>query len=125
MPSEKTNSVPFIKKTDILILLALLLAAALLFLLLRQRPSGAVAVVTLLHKDGSETVQTVPLDKDRILPIEGAALPVTLEIKDGAIRFIDSACPDHICQNTGWMRQEGDWAACIPAGVWVRIEKGG
>ena len=49
-------------------------------------------------------------------PYEGAALPVTLEVKDGAVRFVNSVCPDHICENTGWLRLEGEAAVCAPAG---------
>ena len=125
MKPESTSPVPFFKKTDALVLLALLLAAALLFFAVGKKPAGNVAVITVLQAGGGETVQIIPLHKNQILHIEKAALPVTLEIKDGAVRFVNSLCPDHVCQNTGWLRQEGDWAACIPAGVWVRIEASG
>ena len=125
MKPEKTSPVLFIKKADVPVLLALLLAAALLFFMAGQKPAGSMAVVTVLQADGGETVQKIPLNKNQTLYIEDAALPVTLEIKDGAIRFVNALCPDHVCQNTGWLRQEGDWAACVPAGVWVRVEAAG
>lgn len=48
-----------------------------------------------------------------------------LEVKDGAVRFVDSVCPDHICENTGWLRLEGEAAVCAPAGVAVTVQQGG
>jgi len=28
---------------------------------------------------------------------------------------VDSPCPDHLCENFGWLSRAGDWAACLPA----------
>ncbi len=53
---------------------------------------------------------------------EGA--PVTLEVSEGRIRFINSRCPDHICEGYGWLSKEHDQAVCMPAGVVVSVEKG-
>lgn len=64
---------------------------------------------------GGGTVR-LALSQDGTYPIEGAALPVTLEVKDGAVRFVNSVCPDHICENTGWLRLEGEAAVCAPGG---------
>ena len=50
---------------------------------------------------------------------------MTLEVKDGAVRFVNSVCPDHICENTGWLRLEGEAAVCAPAGVSVTVEQAG
>ena len=38
-----------------------------------------------------------------------------IEVKDGAARFIDSPCPDHICESFGWISQEDQTATCLPA----------
>ena len=42
-------------------------------------------------------------------------LTVHIEVKDGAARFIDSPCPDHICESFGWISQEDQTATCLPA----------
>ena len=38
-----------------------------------------------------------------------------MEVKDGAARFIDSPCPDHICEGYGWLTLEDQTATCLPA----------
>jgi len=41
--------------------------------------------------------------------------------EDGAVAFIRSDCPDQVCVNTGWIRIPGDFAACLPNEVLLRI----
>lgn len=112
----------FFKKRDILIILALLILALFLYFLITWgKTPGAVAVVVIGYNSNQDT-RYIELDKDQIIDIE-AALPVHLQVEDGSIRFIHSVCPDHDCEAFGRLQNEGDWAACLPAGVTVRIEK--
>jgi hypothetical protein len=121
LPAQKAV---FARRRDILIVVALLLVAAILYFVFTfGRGQGGVACVTVLQADGEQVVTEVDLSKDQIIHIDGAALPVTLEVLEGRIRFIHSQCPDHICENTGWLQYEGDEAICLPAGVWVRVER--
>ena len=46
-----------------------------------------------------------------------------LEVKEGKIRFINSVCPDHVCEGFGWLSKEEDKAVCAPARVVVSIEE--
>ncbi|MEG1367339.1 MAG: NusG domain II-containing protein [Oscillospiraceae bacterium] len=39
------------------------------------------------------------------------------------MRFINSVCPDHVCEGFGWLSQEEDHAVCAPARVVVSIEE--
>ena len=94
--------------------------AAALFFLARPGGAGGAARVDIA---GGGTVR-LALSQDGTYPIEGAALPVTLEVKDGAVRFVNSVCPDHICEGYGWLSKEHDQAVCMPAGVVVSVEKG-
>lgn len=111
------------KKRMAAILTALLAAAALaagLWLWLRPRTAGHTALVTVA---GAQSF-TVPLDKDNEIHIDTAALPVTLEVKGGKIRFINSQCPDGLCEGFGWLSDEGSQAICMPAGVVVTVQGG-
>ena len=47
---------------------------------------------------------------------------VHLQVKDGAIAFLDSQCPDHVCEQFGWLSEQDAWAACVPAGVYVTVQ---
>ena len=64
--------------------------------------------------DGTQ-LRDIPLDEDRRYDIESNGYTIHLEVKDRTIAFVDSPCPDHICENYGWLGREGDWAACLPA----------
>ena len=75
-------------------------------------------------KDTDAETITLPLDKDGTYEISEGKLPVTLEVSEGRIRFINSRCPDHICEGYGWLSKEHDQAVCMPAGVVVSVEKG-
>ena len=57
----------------------------------------------------------ISLDKDAVYDIDTGYLTVHIEVKDGAARFIDSPCPDHICESFGWISQEDQTATCLPA----------
>ena len=67
----------------------------------------AIAAVLLLvrsaHSSGSK------------LRAELIYLTVHIEVKDGAARFVDSPCPDHICESFGWLSNEDQTATCLPA----------
>ena len=61
------------------------------------------------------------LDEDHDYLYDVGDYVVHLQVKDGAIAFLDSQCPDHICEQFGWLDKDGAWAACVPAGVYVVV----
>ena len=107
----------FFKKRDLIVLFVLLALAAAIGLFYLTRGVGAKATVTV---DGGGAWE-IDLSRDEIYHIENAALPVTLEVKDGKIRFIDSQCPDPLGEGFGFIGSEGEYAICMPAGVAVNI----
>ena len=66
--------------------------------------------------------ETLPLDTDHDYLYDVGNYVVHLQVKDGAIAFLDSQCPDHVCEQFGWLDKDGAWAACVPAGVYVVVE---
>ena len=81
--------------------------------------------------DNSVVVETdegtflYPLEEDRTLEFEGPLHEHTVvEIKDGQARFVSSPCRDKICIAAGWLDQSGQWTACLPNRVFVRVEGG-
>ena len=109
----------FLKKRDLLFLAILLALAAGIALFYLAQPAGGKAIVTV---EGGVSFE-ISLAQDGVYHIEDAALPVTLEVRDGKIRFIDSQCPDHLCEGFGLIGSEGEYAICMPAGVAVTISK--
>ena len=49
-------------------------------------------------------------------------IPVAFEVKNGAIRFVDVQCPDHICEAVGFIGRENYLpAVCMPNGVMLSV----
>ena len=42
---------------------------------------------------------------------------------NGGIAFVNSPCPDHLCEGFGILQNAGDWAACMPARTSITIEE--
>lgn len=123
-PSPAPAGRRFFRPRDIFIIAAVLAAALVLWLVLRGgAQSGEVAVVT-IGTGTAQATREIPLGGEGLVEIDGA-LPVHLEVAEGAIRFVDSVCPDHDCEGFGWLRHEGDWGACLPAEVAVQIKTAG
>lgn len=109
------------KKLDInKILIGGLLGFSLVAMAIRYftADKGEYAMVAI---DGSATRYEISLDEEKIHTITEGNFVVTLEVKDGAIRFINSQCPDHLCEGFGFVSEEDDFAVCMPAGVAVMI----
>lgn len=105
-------------KTNLIFAGVLLAAALALFALLQLRPSGGTALLT-FGEDGK--TMEIPLDKDARYDVDTGIYTIHLEVKDGAIAFVDSPCPDHLCEGYGWLSRQDDWAACLPARASVTI----
>ena len=104
-------------KRDIVII-ALVLVAATLALVFIPKDKGNVAVVMY----GDETIMRIDLSRDKTYNID-ARLPVTLEVKNEKIRFVNSQCPDLICEGFGFIGNGNEYAICVPARVSVYIEE--
>ena len=106
------------KKWELPVVAAIvIICAAVLLFVLTSKKSGNIAVVTY----NGEIVAEIDLSKDDTYHIDGD-LPVTLEVADNKIRFVNPQCPDHICEGFGWIGQEYEYAICLPAKVSVQIK---
>ena len=105
-------------KANLLFAAVILTAAVLLIFLLRPR-SKAEPLAAVVDFGGGIT-EVLPLDKDYDYLYDVGSYVVHLQVKDGTISFQDSQCPDHVCEQFGQLSEEGAWAACVPAGVYVQ-----
>ena len=98
---------------------AVLLAAGLAWWALRRSSGPALYA----RADfGMGAVEMLPLDTDYDYYYQVDGYIVHLQVRDGAVAFLDSQCPDHVCEDFGWLSQPGQWASCVPAGVMVTVE---
>ena len=99
---------------NVLFAAVVLAAAGLLFFLRSSRPGSAKLEAELTYGDAN-TVLPLSLAKDAVYDVDTGYLTVHIQVQDGAARFVDSPCPDHICEHYGWLREEDQSATCLPA----------
>ena len=107
-----------ISKKELLLVILLLLISAVAYIAMLNLKNDD-EVVALVTFDG-RVVETIQLNEDNIYHID-ALIPVTLEVKDGSIRFINSVCPNHDCEGFGYINALYESAICLPAKVSVQI----
>ena len=75
----------------------------------------------------SELVETVNLDsgEDRSFSIPQNEHVVFHLYRDGSIAFVESDCPDKVCIHAGKLKTPGQFAACLPNGIVVKIVPAG
>lgn len=100
------------KKNDIILIGALLVVSIIcLVYMYVTRSSGKVAVLTY----GDKKEARISLEKDGIYDYESNGYTIHIEVKDHAAAFVQSPCPDHLCEHYGYLRNDGAMAVCLPA----------
>lgn len=111
------------KKLNInVILIGGLLVVALAFFGWQQITKNKGGLATVVFQ-GSDVKHEIDLSVDDTYTFTEGQFDVTLDVKDGGIRFINSKCPDHVCEGFGYISHEYEYAVCLPAGVSIIIER--
>ena len=92
-------------------------AGLLLWWAMSAREPGKTAQIT--YSGGKITL---PLGQNTVRHVAGLnGLTVTVAVRDGAVYFQDSGCPDKLCVSAGRMDTAGQGMTCLPAGVTVTV----
>lgn len=115
----------FAKRKDLLIIAAILAAGLIgmgIYALVNLQSPGDRLYAEIYYMD--ELVKVVYLDKDLKFNLDQHPA-IEFEVKDGAIAFIHSDCPDKICIMMGPQDSIGGFAACLPnrTMLWVDSEE--
>ena len=111
------------KKNLLFTAAVLLLAGVLLAVQHFTRPAPAQTPTALLqYGRNGEYEMRIPLDEDNDYYVPTGPYTIHLLVENGQIAFIDSPCPDHVCEGFGWLKNPGDWAACLPAYAMLTVE---
>jgi hypothetical protein len=107
------------------LLVAGVLALAI-FLLAQDmsRSGGRHDGILSVRVNGNE-VMRLGLSEDRELEVRGWQGESVLEIRDGRVRMVESACPDKLCVRTGWISRPGESIVCLPNRVVLEIMASG
>ena len=116
MPALNTRSAR-LTPADLVLILAVAAAALWSALLVWGNPSGTVQLA--VEAGGSTWVY--PLDTDRSITIPGPLGPTEIRIEGGAAHIINSPCPNKTCTAARPISRSGEWMACLPNQVIVRI----
>jgi len=76
-------------------------------------------------RDHQQHAHYIDLQQDGIHTVNGMLGTSTLEVQDRQLRFTDSPCSNKLCIQSGWHRQSGDIAACLPNRISVQLARNG
>lgn len=115
-----------LKPADIIILgfAVVVVGAAVCFPLQKENDDGFlfVEVEAAANADGKKTYRAVyPLSADTTFFVNGAEGPIEMAVKDGAVYIVSSPCDNKICESAAPIHRRGEWIACIPGRVVIRI----
>ncbi len=84
-------------------------------------PSNAPLTLEIQTDDG---LYAYSLDTDRNIPVQGPLGATYVEIAGGHVHIGESPCTNKVCQAMGNIDETGEWVACLPNRVFVRITGG-
>ena len=110
------------KKREALIILIILTTAMLSLLLFHNAYRNKRTVIV---KDADNGILlSVPLEKDGYYSVEGKVGAFHLEVKDGSYRAVDVECPNHDCEEVGWVSPASYRPIiCLPNGIIVELSE--
>ncbi len=76
----------------------------------------------MVYIQGESSSWVYPLGADREVGIPGPLGTTRVHIEGGSVHVTDSPCRDKICIYAGTISRKGDWIACLPNRVLIRIE---
>lgn len=80
------------------------------------------AVVVIESEDGTFLY---PIDTDRDIAVAGPLGDTHVRIENNSVRIVESPCPDKLCIAMGRIDSNGQWVACLPNRVFVRVKTAG
>lgn len=112
-------------KGDLILIIGIAAIAAIMFFFLRFNSDDSLKGEIIVDGKIYQTVELKDGQSERFV-IDSTESGIKCEIlaENGEIKFISSQCHDKICIAAGALSHKGDTAACLPAGVLVRIISG-
>lgn len=111
----------YLRKADLIIIAAVIVLASV-FLLLNKFLLTKNGVYAEIYHD-SALVKRIELSNAKVgsFSIPGEPDVVFQLYADGSIAFIESDCPDKVCIRSGRLKYAGQFAACLPNKMMLKI----
>ncbi len=90
--------------------------------------AAAVAVYAAPQKNAQVVIESsgkswvYPLEAEERVRIPGPLGDTVVLIHDQSARIESSPCPNQTCVAAGAIHEHGQWSACLPNGVFLRVE---
>ncbi|MFA5635297.1 MAG: NusG domain II-containing protein [Anaerovoracaceae bacterium] len=111
----------FFKKSDVVIIAVILLVSLAFWLVYDSVSNDRSVKAEIYYYD--RLAETISLDgsEESTFSISQNPNVIFRVDEDGNIAFIASDCPDKVCVNTGKIHRVGEYAACLPNGIILKI----
>ena len=116
MTMNRNNKIKFADILLILLFVVIIIYFSLNFFAKNKSPVKQVVI------ESGKNIWYYQLDKNKELKIKGNLGESTIKIDDGFVFFENSPCPNKLCVQSSAITKNGEWIACLPNGVFVRIE---
>lgn len=104
-----------LKFVGIIVAIAAIIGVIMLVVKLTSKPQEMGIV-----QHGEEVILTFDIVKDGTYDFEGDYGKMTLEVKDHKFRVTDVECPNHLCEQMGWIDADSLIPiVCLPNGILV------
>ena len=115
---ENVNRTRLVSRADLILLaVVLLLAGAALVFYETHKEQGKLVRIQV----GSETVEVLPLGKDRTYEVKTGEGSNTVVIKSGTVSVESADCPDKICVRHKPVDSVGETIICLPHKLVVEV----
>ena len=111
----------FFKKTDLIIIFTIFILSITAWGIYNYAFAKDKLIAEIYYN--STLVKTVPLyeAKEQTFKLDENNHVTFHLYEDGSIAFEDSNCPDKVCINEGRLSRAGEFAACLPNGLVMKI----
>lgn len=106
-------------KTDFKLIIFFLCVASFIYIFfIVTNKKSELLYAEIIHK--GNVIKKVDLNYNTTFSV--AEKPnIVFEVKDNAIRFVSSDCPDKLCVKTGFVEEPWQVCACLPNDVIIKI----
>lgn len=114
----KQRSERLLKPADyIIIILSVFVCGVSFFLAFSGNKGTPLVIIT-----GPQGEYIYPLEENTTVEIQGHQGISVIEIDQGKAGFLDSPCANKTCVASPPISKNGEWSACLPNGIFMRIE---
>ena len=113
---DKNNRIKIADIFLILLFVVTIIYFSLNFFVKNKSPVKQVII------ESGKNIWYYQVDKDKEIKVEGNLGESTIKIQDGFVSFENSPCPNKLCVLSSAISKNREWIACLPNGVFVRIE---